>query len=91
MRNRKKRCCRELDVEKIYKPMGIPTKEIIVNEINLDEFEAMRLCDLEQKNQIEAGELMGVSRGTIQRLLTSGRKKIMESFLESRGIKIINK
>ncbi len=91
MRNRKRRCCRELELEKIYKPIGIPTNEIIINEIKLDEFEAMRLCDLEQKSQIEAGEIMEVSRGTIQRLLISGRKKIMQSFLESQGIKIMNK
>lgn len=56
--------------------------------IHLDELEAMRLVDGENKTQDEAGELMGVSRGSIWRLLQSGRKKIITAIYEKREIRI---
>jgi predicted DNA-binding protein (UPF0251 family) len=56
----------------------------------LDEFEAMRLCDLEELDQTAAGGRMGVSRGTVQRLLTSGRHKLMEALVNTKAIRIIN-
>lgn len=40
-----------------------------------DELEAFKLCDMDGFTQKEAGEKMGVSRGTVQRILTSARKK----------------
>jgi len=40
-----------------------------------DELEALLLCDKESLTQEEAGRRMGVSRGTVQRLVTSGRLK----------------
>jgi len=41
-----------------------------------DEMEAVLLCDMEGLTQEEAGKRMGVSRGTVQRLVTSGRLKV---------------
>ncbi len=90
-RVKKERCCRELGGSKLFKPRGVPGRELTINNIEIDEFEAMRLCDLEEKSQIEAAEVMGVSRGTIQRLLTRGRKKVMESLLNNKGLLIEDK
>lgn len=90
-RCKKERCCRGLGGEKLFKPRGIPGKDLELNRIEIDEFEAMRLCDLEEKNQIEAAEIMGVSRGTVQRLLIRGRRKIMEALLEDKGVLIEDK
>ena len=59
-------------------------------KMELDELEAVRLADYEGKSQIETGEIMNVSRGTVQRLLASGRKKIMDGFLHSKAIKLKN-
>jgi len=42
-----------------------------------DELEALRLCDAECLTQEQAGVAMGVSRGTIQRLVVSGRQKVV--------------
>jgi len=42
-----------------------------VVQLALDELEALRLCDLLGLDQETAGERMGVSRGTVQRLLSS--------------------
>ena len=52
------------------------------------EIEVIRLTDLENLNQEEAGECMGVSRGTIWRLLQRGRSKIALALVEGRRVEI---
>ena len=52
------------------------------------EMEALRLVDLEGLSQEEAGERMGVSRGTVWRLLQSGRKKTVEALIKARPLVI---
>jgi Predicted DNA-binding proteins len=89
-RCKKQRCCRMFGGEIVYKPPAIPCKELQETVIELDEFEAMRLCDLEELDQTAAGERMGVSRGTVQRLLTSGRKKLIAALIDSKVIRIQN-
>ena len=54
--------------------------------LELGELEAMRLCDLDRLDQDEAGRRMGVSRGTVQRLLRSGRAKVLESLVETKAL-----
>jgi len=54
------------------------------------EIEAIRLTDLENLSQEEAGVKMGVSRGTIWRLLQRGRKKIATALIEGRRIEILD-
>ncbi len=49
--------------------------------ITLSELEAMRLVDFEELSQVEAAEAMQVSRTTIQRLLQTGRKKLVSSLM----------
>lgn len=63
----------------------------LVNEpinIYLDELEAMRLVDGENLTQDEAGALMGISRGSIWRLLQSCRRKVINAIFEKREIHI---
>jgi predicted DNA-binding protein (UPF0251 family) len=74
----------------VYKPIGIPARLLLTNEIEHDEFESMRLCDMDGKSQIEAGEIMKISRGTVQRLLNSGRSKLMDAILNNKAVKIKN-
>ena len=52
------------------------------------EIEALRLVDLEDLSQEEAGERMGVSRGTVWRLLQSARKKTAQALTEGRPLQI---
>jgi len=61
----------------VFKPAGTPLKDLVKVPLQHDEFEALRLCDGEGLTQEEAGERMGVSRGTVQRLVTAGRKKLI--------------
>jgi excisionase family DNA binding protein len=51
-----------------------------------DELEALRLCDGEGLTQEEAGERMGVSRGTVQRLVASGRRKVITAIVAGRAL-----
>ena len=89
-RHKKERCCRALDGELIYKPISVPLCDLEEVVIELDEFEAIRLCDLEGLKQDEAGHKMGVSRGTVQRLVESGHRKLVQAFLNSAAITIKN-
>ena len=54
-----------------------------------DEFEAVRLVDLEGLTQDQAGVKMNISRGTIWRLLQEGRKKIILALVDGRQLYII--
>ena len=51
-----------------------------------DELEALRLCDHEGMTQEQAGRSMGISRGTVQRLLMSGREKNVGAIISSKAI-----
>jgi predicted DNA-binding protein (UPF0251 family) len=68
----------------IFKPAGIPAKDLDEMFISVDEFEAVRLADFEGMNQREASDVMHVSQPTFNRILTSARKKIAETIV--RGI-----
>jgi predicted Fe-Mo cluster-binding NifX family protein/predicted DNA-binding protein (UPF0251 family) len=59
-----------------------------VNFISIVELEAIRLSDLEELDQSQAAERMKVSRGTYQRILTSGRKKLTDALVKGKKIKI---
>jgi len=89
-RFKKERCCRSLDSEKLFKPAAIGCKNLLIEEIFIDEFEAVRLCDHDNLSQVEAAERMNISRGTVQRLLESGRYKIVDALLNNKGLKITN-
>jgi len=54
------------------------------------ELEALRLVDLEDLSQEQAGTKMGVSRGTIWRLVKSARKKVAQALTEGRPLKVTN-
>jgi len=54
-----------------------------------DELEVLRLCDKDGLVQEEAGRRMGVSRGTVQRLLSSARKKTARALIEGSALVFI--
>jgi len=73
--------------DQLFKPAGTPMAELTTVELEADELEAISLCDRDGLTQAEAGERMGVSRGTVQRLVASGRKKIVNALLCGHAIK----
>ncbi|WP_303721040.1 DUF134 domain-containing protein [Malonomonas rubra] len=82
-------CCKHRRPEDlVYKPAGTPLVDLEKVSLAHDELEAVRLCDVEGMTQAEAGEAMGVSRGTIQRLVCSARRKIAEVILLGKALVI---
>ena len=49
--------------------------------LTVEELESLRLCDLEGADQSAAAQSMGVSRGTLQRIVYSARRKVAHSLL----------
>lgn len=70
----------------VFKPAGTPLKDLEKIELNHDELEALHLCDGTGLTQQQAGEKMGVSRGTVQRLVVSGRKKLIDAVANSQAL-----
>jgi predicted DNA-binding protein (UPF0251 family) len=71
-----------------FKPRGIPLsmqEEII---LTVDEFEAIRLADLENLYQEQAAEKMKVSRPTFGRIIDSAHKKVAEALVKGKALKI---
>lgn len=71
-----------------FKPRGIPMTELKEEVLALDELEALRLVDYEALSQEAAGERMGVSRGTIGRLLEKGRRTVTSALLHGHALRI---
>ena len=70
----------------IFKPAGVPAKDLTLAQIALDEMEAMRLVDVERMDQAEAAVSMGISRATVGRLLESGRHKTAQALTSGQGL-----
>ncbi|MCE5312214.1 MAG: DUF134 domain-containing protein [Nitrospiraceae bacterium] len=73
---------------KLFKPVGIPMPDLKIVTLFHDELEAVRLCDCKDLTQEQAGRKMGISRGTVQRLLANGRKKIGQAITECMALEI---
>jgi len=86
---RKPRFCRCFGGATYFKPRGIPLDNLPVNNLELDELEAAHLCDFEELSQEEAAVKMKVSTSTLQRLLYSGRKKIIDAVYSSKALAIL--
>lgn len=71
---------------KAFKPTCIPLKKLRQIKLHRDELEALKLCDKKGLTQEQAGRKMGVSRGTVQRILTSARTKVAEALTEGAAL-----
>jgi len=87
-RQKKLRYCREFSGVNLFKPSGVPLSQIELIQIALDELEAMQLCDFEGHDQAKAAGEMGVSRGTLQRLLYSGRRKLIDAVMHGKALTV---
>lgn len=71
-----------------FKPRAVPLSLLEEVDLSIDELEALRLCDLKNLEQTEAAKKMKVSQSTLQRILTSARKKVAEALIKGKAIKI---
>jgi uncharacterized protein len=71
-----------------FKPRAIPLSSLEEVDLRLDELEVLKLCDYEELEQKEAAKKMKISQSTLQRILSSARRKIAEALIEGKAIKI---
>ncbi len=75
---------------KHFQPSLPPGREpMLPIYLSYDEYEALRLSDVLGLKQEEIAERMGVSRGTVWRLLESARRKAATAIVEGREIYIV--
>jgi len=72
----------------LFKPAGVPARELEQLQLAVDELEAIRLVDLEGLSHEQAAEAMGVSRQTVGRVLERGRGKVAEALVGGKAILI---
>jgi predicted DNA-binding protein (UPF0251 family) len=85
---RKKRFCRPFNGAYFFKPRGVRLTENEIIVLELDELEAVHLCDHEELSQIDAAQRMNISDSTLQRLLYAGRKKMAEAIYSGKALRI---
>jgi len=71
-----------------FKPRGIPLSTLEEVILTVDEFEAIKLADLEGLYQEQAAERMNVSRQTFGRIIESAHKKVAETLVKGKALKI---
>lgn len=71
-----------------FKPRGVPLGELEEVVLMVDEFEAVRLADLEGLYQEPAAERMHVSRQTFGNIVSSAHKKIADAIVNAKAIRI---
>lgn len=89
-RPKKQRKCEGNFCGRAFKPTGTPLSKLEKIELFRDEMEALRLCDRDGLTQEEAGQKMGVSRGTVQRILTIARCKTAGAIFEGRALVFVD-
>ena len=72
----------------IFKPVGIPMSKLDELVMTLDEFEALRLADLDGLYQEQASEQMNVSRTTFSRIIASARRKLADALVHGKAVRI---
>jgi predicted DNA-binding protein (UPF0251 family) len=71
-----------------FKPAGVRLIDLKETILTVDEFESIRLKDLEELDQKEAAKKMGISQPTFHRLVLEARKKIAGALVNGESIKI---
>ncbi|MBU0759304.1 MAG: DUF134 domain-containing protein [Candidatus Omnitrophica bacterium] len=74
--------------EKCFRPLCKPLSRLEGVFLTLDEFEAIRLADLEDYIQADASKRMKISRPTFSRIITSAHRKIGDALVNIKAIKI---
>jgi predicted DNA-binding protein (UPF0251 family) len=84
-------CCRRVHGEPprtFFKPRGVPLAALEVVTMTVDEYEAVRLADLDGLYQVDAAKRMDVSRQTFGRIIESAHRKIAQALVRGEGLEI---
>jgi uncharacterized protein len=71
-----------------FKPVGIPSYELVEIVMTIDEIEAVRLADFEGLYQEQAAKKMKISRQTFGNIIGSARRKIADFLLNGKILRI---
>lgn len=82
----RKVCC--LPERNLFGPLNIKNLEEKIVVMTVDEYETIRLMDLEGMTQEECAEKMNVARTTIQRIYNDARLKLAKSLVNGDILKI---
>jgi len=74
----------------LFKPNGIPASELVKVNIAMDEFESIRLVDIEGLAQQDAAQQMQVSRQTFANILKQARFKISSALMNGNALVLPN-
>ncbi|NLE22550.1 MAG: DUF134 domain-containing protein [Actinobacteria bacterium] len=72
----------------LFKPAGVPGRDLEQLSLAVDELEAIRLVDLEGLSHEQAAAAMGISRQTVGRVLERGRATVAEALVDGKAILI---
>jgi len=84
-------CCRRIagqPAASIFKPIGIPVRMLEEVVMTLDEFEAIRLADLDGLYQEQAAAQMEVSRPTFSRITAAAHRKVADALVHGKALRI---
>ncbi|MGD9023122.1 MAG: DUF134 domain-containing protein [Deltaproteobacteria bacterium] len=87
-RPRKLRCVQGGPMANIFKPRGVPARELEEVVLPVEGLEALRLSELEKLDQESAASRMNVSRQTFGRVLAEARAVIAEALVMGKMIRI---
>lgn len=88
MRPKKIRTVKCAPGERCFKPMCKAISKVKCVVLSLDEFEAVRLADLEGLEHSAAAVKLGISRPTFSRIVSSARGKIADGLVNIKAIRI---
>lgn len=88
MRPVKIRWVKCLPGERCFRPRCRKPGKLEGVDVSLDEFEAIRLADLEELTHARAAHMMRVSRPTFTRILSRAHKKVADGLVNIKAIRI---
>jgi predicted DNA-binding protein (UPF0251 family) len=71
-----------------FKPAGVPMIDLEEINLTVDEFEAIRLKDVDGLEQEQSAQRMNISQPTFHRLYLEARKKIADVIINGKALKI---
>ena len=72
----------------LFKPAGVPAQALEEVVMTLDEFEALRLADLNGLYQADAARQMGVSRATFSRIVDAAHRKVADVLVHGKALRV---
>jgi len=88
IRPRKFRQLRGVPAADYFKPAGIPLRMLQEVTLHADEFEAIKLHEIDELKQIDAAEKMGISQPTFARILQNAHNKVARALVHGHAIRI---